>query len=771
MKNIINIMTLVVFLLTNMTVAVADGLLQVKETEALLRLSKNVAEVQIFDQIALTTVIHEFINTVDADSVDVTYMFPLPESASVTGISTWRDSAFVEFELAVADTGGGNQTFPGGDVNRALRDYLLPNPFIVPMTLTTDTFRVQLSYAELLPFDFGAIRYVFPLNSQTFSVGNLDAFAFLVTLSTQRTIKDIQTPNYAAGIDQTGPFSAIVGFDAANFVPSDDFIIDYQLSQEEVGLFTLTYFDPADTTESAGFFVSLLEPGEVQPGEVLNKHFTFVLDRSGSMSGGKIVQAKAAARFSIEHLNSNDFFNIVDFSSSVAQFRNEAVLATEANVSSGVAYIESINAGGGTNINEALLRALLQTIANEVNQVIFLTDGQATSGVTNTDDILGNVLEANQNDASIFVFGVGNGVEKNLLQALADQNHGVATFIPENESIDDVIVNFFARISNPVLVDVSLDFGTIDVFDVFPVDLPDMFAGFQQVITGRYASFGSADITLNGSVANADTAIVYPNIPFPDSSSDNIFIPKIWAKKKIEHLFARWLTEGEPDSLKQEIIAISLKYGVLSPFTRFDEPVDDGGLTAIDGVQLAALQSSVAFDQNLPRIRLTWQMRGDLSEIASIEVFRKGERESKYRKLATLTPEARSYFDLAADPSASYTFRIELILVDGTREAQEIAYQPQLASVFAVAPNYPNPFNPSTQIIFFLGRSSPVEVTVFNITGERVKILLNKPLPLGRHEVAWDGKDSRGRQVSSGVYFYQVRAEGFSATRRMVLAK
>lgn len=770
MKAITNILTMGIFMSATMTAAIADGLLQVKDTEELLRLSRNITEVQIFDQIALTTVTHEFINTVDADSVDVTYMFPLPESASVTGFSIWRDSVFVEFELAAADTGGGNQTFPG-DGDRLLRDYLLPNPFIVPLTATVDTFRVQLSYVELLPFDFGAIRYIFPLNSQTFSAGNLDAFAFLVALSTQRTIKDIRTPDYAAGIDQTGPFSAIIGFDAANFVPSDDFVIDYQLSQEEVGLFTLTYFDPADTTESAGFFVALLEPGEVQPSEVLNKHFTFVLDRSGSMSGGKIVQARDAARFSIEHLNPNDFFNIVDFSSSVAQFRNEAVLATIENVNSGVAYIESINAGGGTNINEALLRALSQTIANEVNQIIFLTDGQATSGVTNTDEILGNVLAANQNDASIFVFGVGNGVEKNLLQALADQNHGVATFIPENESIDDVIVNFFARISNPVLVDVSLDFGTIDVFDIFPVDLPDMFAGFQQVITGRYASFGSTEITLTGSVANADTAIVYSDILFPNSSTENIFIPKIWAKKKIEHLFARWLTEGEPDALKQEIIALSLKYGVLSPFTRFDEPDDGGGLTAIDGIQLTAFQTSVEFDQNLPRIKLTWQMRGDISEVASIEVFRKGERESTYRKLATLAPDAGSYLDLTANPSASYWFRIELILVNGVRQAQELVYRPQLANIFTVAQNYPNPFNPSTQIIFFLGKSNLVEVAVFNVTGARVKTLLDKTLPPGKHEVTWDGKDGRGRQVSSGVYFYQVRSPGFSATRRMVLTK
>jgi Ca-activated chloride channel family protein len=766
-------------LLLLISLAYADGLLQVADSRQFLRLSRTLIDVQVYDQIALTTVTHEFINTVDADSVDVIYMFPLPEQAAVTGFAVWRDTAYVAFELAAADTGGGQQTYPGGGADPALMDYLLPNPFIVPTVATGDTFRVRLSYAELLPFDFGAIRYRFPLNSGNFSAGRLDALAFLATFSTQRTITSIQTPAYAAGIDQSGPYSATVGYDNANFTPASDFIIDFTLSQEEVGLFTLTYRDPSDSTETAGYFVLLLEPGNVQPGEILNKYFTFVLDRSGSMSGSKIEQAREAARFSVEHLNPNDFFNIVDFASQVTVYRNEPVIASPANIAEAVSYINAIQAGGGTNANQALLTALSLTVPDAVNQIIFLTDGLPTVGVTNTESILSNVQAANTNNASIFVFGVGNDVGKDFLQALADQNHGVATYIRWGEPIDDIIVNFFARISNPVLVDVGLDFGQMEVFDLYPVELPDLFAGFQLVVAGRNRDFGTTDITLTGRVASADTSIVYSGLVFPDSSTQNVFVPKIWAKKKIDHLYARWLKEGQPDSLKLEIIALSVKYGVLSPFTRFQAPQPP--FTSVEGVLLARFEVAAVFDADRPWVRLRWRIEGEVADVSAIEVYRAEGGGTDYLRVATLPGDAHQFTDRAADPTRSYRYRLDLVLLNGERVSRSVVYTPRVAQLFHLAQNYPNPFSPdgnsilagsqSTSIRFFLGQRSPVKLTVYNLRGEEVAVLVDRPLASGSHRVVWDGIDAQGRPVPSGVYLYRLSVPEFTQTRRLIVVR
>jgi Ca-activated chloride channel family protein len=753
-------------LVTNL--ATADGLLFVSKTKQQVRLSRTLVNVKIYDQIALTTVTHEFINPINADSVEVVYMFPLPENAAVTDFAIWRDRQFIFFKLVAADSGGGHQNLPGGNLDPALQNYLLPNPFIFPAVAKEDTFRVRLSYAMLLPYDFGAIKYRYPLYNGQFSAGPLEALAMLVMFSTQRTITGMQTPNYAAGIEQHGPFQATVGYDNANFTPPKDFVIDYTLSQKEVGLFTLTYHDPADTTETAGYFVLLLEPGEVQPSSVLNKYFTFVLDRSGSMLGVKMEQAKAAARFCVEHLNPDDFFNIVDFASDIRVYQNEPVAATAANISQAISYIENIQANGGTNANEALLTGLSQTIPGGVNQVVFLTDGLPTVGETNTQRILANVRAANQNNASIFVFGVGDYIGQDLLQALADENHGTATYLKENEPISDIIANFFARISNPVLVDVKLEFDDVQVFDLYPVDLPDIFVGFQQVIAGRNQTFGAANITLKGRVATADTAIVYPNLIFPVQSTENSFVPKIWAKKKIDFLYARWLKENKPDALKQQIIALSVKYGVLSPFTQFKPPDPQ---TGVEGVQVAQLQAAAVFVSDRPTIRLTWHLEGEVAEITAIEIYRSERVGGNYARLATLPPNAVAFEDVTAAPSSNWYYRVDVVLRNGQRLSTSINYQAQVIQFFHLAQNYPNPFNPKTRLAFYLGQRSAVELAVYNIRGEQVKILTKEILPAGRHQAEWDGTNTQGRPVASGIYFYRLRTPEFTGVRTMVLAK
>jgi Ca-activated chloride channel family protein len=780
MKHLSSLLGPVIGVLLMTSMATADGLLFVSETNQKLRLSRSQVQAQIYDQIALTTVTHEFINPIRRDTVEVLYMFPLPENAAVTDFAIWRDGEFISFKLVASDSGG-HQTLPGGNADPALMDYLLPNPFIFPTVARGDTFRVRLSYASLLPYEFGAMQYRFPLYSGNFSAGALDAFSILVTFSTQRSITTIKTPGYAAGIVQSDRYNATAGYDNAIFVPSRDFIVDYTLSQKEVGLFALTYRDPADTTETEGYFVLLLEPGEVQPSSILNKYFTFVLDRSGSMFGTKIEQAKGAARFCVEHLNPRDFFNIVDFASEITLYQREPVAASPNNISLAAAYIDNIRASGGTNANQALLTAMDMTIPNAVNQVVFLTDGLPTVGEVSTTKILENIRAANKNDASIFVFGVGDYLGKDLLQALADENSGTATYINENEPIDNIINNFFARINNPVLVDVALEFDEVQVSELYPANLPGIFAGFQQVIAGRYKTFGPTNITLRGRVASADTAIVYPGLIFPEQSTENAFVPKIWAKKKIDHLYARWLKEGEPEALKQEIIALSLKYGVLSPFTQFNPP--DPPPTAVEGVLMTQLQAASVFVNNSPAIRLTWRLEGEIAEAVAIEVHRADRIAGSYEQVAALSAGIDSYSDVTADPFKTWYYRLDIVLRNGQRVSSFVTYRAQVPQLFHLAQNYPNPFGSAaassaqsggiskTRVDFYLGQRSNVELTIYNMRGEQVKVLVKTALPAGAHHAEWDGTNDRGKPAASGVYIYRLRGGGLVKTEKMALMR
>jgi flagellar hook assembly protein FlgD len=87
--------------------------------------------------------------------------------------------------------------------------------------------------------------------------------------------------------------------------------------------------------------------------------------------------------------------------------------------------------------------------------------------------------------------------------------------------------------------------------------------------------------------------------------------------------------------------------------------------------------------------------------------------------------------------------------------------------------NHPNPFNPTTRISYVVPDGAPqrVSLVIYNVSGARVRTLVDEARPAGRHEAFWDGRDDRGTQVGSGVYFYRMQQTGFTATKKMLLLK
>ena len=212
-----------------------------------------------------------------------------------------------------------------------------------------------------------------------------------------------------------------------------------------MGIFGFSTFQPDSTVPDnlgRGYFTFVAEPSPTES-EVIDKIFTFVIDRSGSMSGNKIVQAKEAARFIVNNMNEGDLFNIIDFSSEVNSFKESHVDASIDNINDALALIETISANGGTNISGALDTAIRQFgVVNDstANIIIFLTDGAATVGTTNTNDILQEVrtlINAQETELSLFTFGIGNGANRQLLSLLANENNGLSDFL-ENDFVAEL---------------------------------------------------------------------------------------------------------------------------------------------------------------------------------------------------------------------------------------------------------------------------------------------------------------------------------------------
>ena len=356
--------------------ASADGIMEVTTQSYpgnFLQLVRTEATVEIIDQVVITTIENTFNNAADFD-IDVKYHFPAPNSASITGFGEYIGSTLHLWGLQPGQGGGG-----GGTSNPSLEEYLGENPFtIVMQDIPPGEKTIYLQFTGLLDYSYGDIIFEYPLwTPNYFSSGVVEDVDIDLFVSSQRIIDNFSC-NYAGSIAigyQSNDSIAV--FLNYNATPPEDFEFEYTVSQDDIGAWLLTHVE-ADTIPDSdnGYFLLICEPGELQVGGVVQKYFTFILDKSGSMIGNKMTQAKAAAEACITMLDTADYFNVIDFSTTVSMFSQESLQATTANVDSAIDYINAISASGGTNIYEALMSGIGQQMGqNSANQIIFLTEG------------------------------------------------------------------------------------------------------------------------------------------------------------------------------------------------------------------------------------------------------------------------------------------------------------------------------------------------------------------------------------------------------------
>jgi len=207
--------------------------------------------------------------------------------------------------------------------------------------------------------------------------------------------------------------------------------------------------------------------------------------------------------------------------------------------------------------------------------IIFLTDGLPTEGVTDGDRIIANVNRQASDNVRLFTFGVGDDVNTFLLDTIAQDNRGASSYVRPHESIQEEVSSFYAKVSMPLLADIELDFGGLRVEDTYPYPLPDLFAGSQLVMTGRYREGGSTDIVLSGEVNGEVQEFVYEDLSFSNRDGED-FIPRLWATRKIGYLLNQIRLHGEGREVIDEIVDLSVRYGIMTPYTSFlvDEEQD-----------------------------------------------------------------------------------------------------------------------------------------------------------------------------------------------------
>ncbi|MEZ8216539.1 Ca-activated chloride channel family protein [Candidatus Fervidibacteria bacterium JGI MDM2 SSWTFF-3-K9] len=498
------------------------------------------------------------------------YLFPAPENAAVNRLALVIDGKTYEAELLSRDEAVRTyERIVGARRDPALLEFVNRQTFrlrIFPFPPQGQR-EVIVRYDQLLRRQGNTYRFVYPLRVERLSDKPVQEASITVRIRSRLPIKTVYSPTHPISVRRPSEREAIVTYEASNVREQDDFVLYYSVAEGEFGATLLPYRNRPDRD---GYFLLFLSPQlEWERSKVLPKDIVFVFDRTGSMSGEKIEQAKEALKFCIERLNSDDRFNVIAFNESPDLLWRDLRLATEGNKREAIRFAEQLTAQGGTNINEALLTALpLLADRERPRFVMFLTDGLPTFGETNVDRILANVRKANEAKARIFVFGVGYDVNAVFLDRLANENGGASIYVRPNESVEAKIADLFSLLSEPVLTDVQVTFDGVRVRDVYPKQVPDLFKGTEVVLAGAYAEGGKATVRVTGKVGGKERTFTF-NLEFPDRETEHDFVPRIWAARKIGYLLDELATRERSPELIDEIVRLSKEFGVLTEFTAF----------------------------------------------------------------------------------------------------------------------------------------------------------------------------------------------------------
>lgn len=567
-------------------------------------------KVEIVDQVAKTSVDQVFVNNFGRD-IEGTYIFPVPEGASVSDFAMYIGHERVKGEIL--DGRAARRIYE--DIVRRMKDpglleYMGRNLFrarVYPIPARGEK-RVQISYSEVLKAENGLVKYLYPLNTERFSRDPLADVGISVRIESQVPILNVYSPSHKVAVRKDGEGAARVGYEARDVRPDKDFAVYYSLSKDDVGLSFLNWEGP-----DGGYFMLLAAPRFAAAGEkVVAKNVVLVLDSSGSMAGNKIRQAKEAARFIVNHLDRRDAFTLVDFDDGVTPFTEALVPASEDNVARALKFVDGIEDTGGTNIDEALVAALSRIKDGErPGYVLFLTDGLPTAGQTDTAEILNDVRKANALRSRIFVFGVGDDVNTELLDRLASDHRGTSVYVGEGEDLEVALSGFYEKISSPLLADLAVELKGIETSQVYPRVLPDLFKGSQLVLVGRYRGEGPVTAALTGRVGRETRRFTLEGRPLSGSDRAS-FLPRLWATRRIGYLLEEIRLQGRTKELEDEVRRLGLKYGIVTPYTSFlvtekermtidaaapaaQEAIAAGRVTGVGAIKAA--KATVAFKQ------------------------------------------------------------------------------------------------------------------------------------------------------------------------------
>ncbi len=588
--------------------AVTEGSLQAVDKDkhplGFCPLKHTEVNVDISGFIARVTLTQDFGNPFQ-EPIEAIYTFPMSDRGAVDSMTMTIGERVVKGLIKKREEAQRiYQEAKNAGKTASLLDQERPNIFTqsVANIMPGESILITISYVEYLKFEEGLYEFSFPMvvgpryipGAQpqppdaplgpvkgTAQVPDAERItpavtpegtraghdiALTVRLDAGLPIQDIKSELHEVDVERPADSKAVVSLKNKKEIPNRDFVLRYAVSGKKINDAVLTHADA-----KGGFFTLILQPPDrVTPEQAAPKEMMFVIDCSGSMRGFPIEKAKKTMRLCIEQMNPKDTFNLVSFSGGMGYCFSGPVPNTEENRKKALEYLANLEGSGGTEMMPAIRAALEnQNDPERLRMVCFMTDGF----IGNDMEIL-DAVRKNAKTARVFAFGIGNGVNRFLIEGMARLGRGALEIVNLESDGDAAAKRFHERTQCPVLTDITVDFGGLPVKDVYPDPdaLPDLFSSQPVVLKGRYEGSHTGTITLRGkTVAGPFERTVPVTLPAEEAAHD--VLAPLWARERIAWLMDQdWLgaQRGTPDDkVKDEVTKLGLDFSLVTQYTSF----------------------------------------------------------------------------------------------------------------------------------------------------------------------------------------------------------
>jgi Ca-activated chloride channel family protein len=576
MKKLIVFVTLVLLVGMVPVLSQAAGILTpIGSGHQPIRIRDHHVNVVINNGFAMTEVRQTFFNA-NSEDLEAIYSFPLPKSASLSEVTITVGEREIQGEVLAKQKARqiyADEKSRGNETGLAEKNEFYTFEFKVHPVPANDETKIRFLYYQPLNIDTGIGRYLYPLEDggtdeagMSFWTTNAkveNTFSLNLELKSAYPVQDVRMPVFeaAAQINSLAEDHYNVQMQLADMSLNRDFIFYYRLQDELPGRVDVIPY--RDNTAAPGTFMMVITPGVDLKPLANGVDYCFVLDVSGSMQS-KMGTFKHGVMKAMEKLKSGDRFRIVTFSSQAAELTSDWLPVSDASMIKAREMIESLSAGGSTNVYAGLSLALKHLDDDRAANIILVTDGVTNTGVVNPEEFY-KLLQ--QVDVRIFGFLLGNSSNWPLMQTITQTTGGFYDTISNADDIMGKLLLADSKINYEALLNAEVKISGVKVFDMTDDSFKKVYRGQQLVFFGKYEKGGNARVTLKANLTGEDKTYT-TDFLFPDRNGDNPELERLWALATIEKIEAMERIGTMPVSESQDAIKdLGLAYQIVTDYT------------------------------------------------------------------------------------------------------------------------------------------------------------------------------------------------------------